>query len=247
MKSNLILLALALSLVFNFFFVAGYVQSRSRLARQAADTDVTALVASELGLDTAQSALLARLHLQGREDAEVYQDGVALFRQEMLDELNRDQQDAERLHEIVEQESELRRHWRLSAADHFRDFVESLTPQQRQGLRTRISRGAKQRARHEAMLRRFDANGDGRLDAKERATAREHLQKRRREREQRMGRRGQGGSAGDMPPRYSKTREQRLRREIMMRFDANGNGRIEPDERQAFVEWMRTAPRNGNP
>jgi Ca2+-binding EF-hand superfamily protein len=247
MKSQLILFGLALSLVFNIFCLAGYMRSRSRPAREAVDTDVTKLVAHELGLDSGQSELFARLHSQGREDAEVYQDGVALLRAQMLDELDGDQQGVERLHEIVEEESELRRDWRHSAANHFRDFVESLTPQQRQRLRTRISRADKQRTRHEAMLRRFDADGDGRLDAQERMTAREHMQQRRKEREQRWDPTGRDRPAGNRPDRGNRMREQRMRREIMMLFDADGNGRLDPQERKAFQEWMRTAPRNDQP
>ena len=242
MKTQLILLALALSLVFNIFFLAGYLKSR-RQVREAVETDVPKLVSHELGLDSRQSELFARLHSQGLEDADAYLDGVALLRAQMLDELNRDQQGGERIHEIVEEESELRRHWRHAAANHFHEFVESLTPEQRRGLRTRISRADKQRARHEAMLRRFDANGDGRLDEQERSSARQHMQKRRKDREPN----GRNGATGDRPGRRGRTREKGLRREIMMRFDANGNGRLEPQERQAFQEWMRTPPRNGHP
>ena len=60
MMRHLIWFVLALSLLFNLFFAAGFVQARARQA-EAAD-GVSSLVAKELNLDETQSEVFSRLH-----------------------------------------------------------------------------------------------------------------------------------------------------------------------------------------
>ncbi len=64
------------------------------------------------------------------------------------------------------------------------------------------------------MIKRFDADGDGTLDAQEREAARVFIDARREGREKR-------------------------RQELMERFDANQDGNLDPDERAAARDWMR--------
>ena len=189
MKQNLLLFALVLSGLFNVFFVAGYLKARAEAA-----PDVTVAVGRELGLDTAQAALFKQLRETGHADAELYQDSITLVRRELVDELNVDQ-DPERVAEIVDREADLRRQWRQAEARRFTDFVGSLEPQQRRALHSRMKHAVSNQERHEALLRRFDANCDGVLDEQERRAAREHMQTRRAERERR-GRNGFGGPPG---------------------------------------------------
>ena len=227
MEQQLIVFALALSGLFNVFFLVGYVQAgRAQASGRAAD--VTNVVADELGLDTAQSALFTELQTRGREDADVYESSLALVRQDFVEALNREQIDPARLQGIVDRESELRRQWRLAQADRLHDFVGSLTPSQRHKLMQRMHRSTMYERRRQEMLQRFDANDDGELDEQERTAAREHMQKRRAEREHR---RGQG-------PGEPRPRDRRLRMELMKRFDTDGDRQLDPDERQAIMRWL---------
>lgn len=199
MKQQLIFFALVLSVLFNVFFVAGYFN-----ARASADPDVTDVVGRELGLDTTQAALFKQLRETGRADAELYEDSISLVRRDLVDELNEPDHDPDRLAEIVEHEADLRRQWRLAEASRFADFVESLEPEQRRRLQNRLKHAAGKKERHAAMLRRFDANGDGMLDETERRAAREHMQARRAEREkQRRNGFGQPSSPDGRGPRRS--------------------------------------------
>ncbi len=233
MRQYLLLFALVLSGLFNVFFVAGYLKARAEAA-----PDVTAAVGRELGLSTTQAALFKQLRETGRADAELYEDSISLVRRELVDQLNSDH-DPERVAEIVDREADLRRQWRLAEARRFTDFVASLEPQQRRALLSRMKHAASKQERHEALVRRFDANGDGVLDEQERQTARMHMRARRAERE-RNGRNGFGGPPG-MDRRGSRPSgmDRRLRHELLKRFDADGDGRLDTEELEALLAWLR--------
>ncbi len=231
MKNQLIFLALILSVLFNVFFVVGYVQAR----RTRAVGDVTGRVVNELGLDTAQSKLFAELRSRDREDAEVYQDSLTLVRQELVEELNRLESNPQRLVGIIDQEAELHRQRRLAEAGSLNDFVASLTPDQRRKLMKRLSGATMHERRREEMLRRFDADGDGKIDEHERLAAREFMQTRRAQHEQRWGRPpGERGNRRGDP----RARENRMKMELWKRFDADGDGRLDVDERQTMMQWI---------
>ncbi len=237
MKRHLLLFALVLSGLFNVFFVAGYLKARAQVT-----PDVSAAVGRELSLDTTQTALFKQLRETGRADADLYQDSITLVRRELVDQLNDPDQDPDRLAEIVDREADLRRQWRLAEAKRFTDFVGSLEPRQRRMLLSRMTHATSKMKRHEALLQRFDANGDGVLDQRERQTAREHMQKRRAERE-RQGRNGVGGPPGmDRRGQRRGGMENRLRFELYKRFDANGDDRLDVQEQEAMLAWIRANP-----
>ena len=169
MSSKLLLLALVLSILFNVFFLAGYVQARREAARPTGQ--VTDVLSSELGLDAQQVALFSELRRSGREETRPYDDSLALVRQEMIDALEDDVAEADQLPELIEREAELQRDRRLLQADRLAEFVGALSPDQRQRLRGRLARGAGRHRMHREMIRRFDTDGDGMLDARERAAA----------------------------------------------------------------------------
>ncbi len=85
-----------------------------------------------------------------------------------------------------------------------------------------------QNADRRERMKRFDKDGDGRLNNKERQAAMKAL----------------GGSASDKRPDGTAAGRARNRGEFMKRFDKNGDGKIDETERKA----MRTAfaKRNGN-
>ncbi len=233
MKQNLLLFGLVLSGLFNVFFVAGYLKARAEAA-----PDVIAAVGSELGLDTTQAALFKQLREIGHADAELYRDSITLVRRELVDQLDSDH-DPQRVAEIVDREADLRRQWRLAEAMRFSDFVASLEPQQRQMLFSRMKHTASKQGRHEALLRRFDTNGDGVLDEQERQDARTHMRARRAERE-RHGRNGFGGPpAMDRRGSRPSGMDRRVRHELIKRFDANGNNRLDAQEPEALLAWIR--------
>ena len=104
---------------------------------------------------------------------------------------------------LVDRETDLRRRWRLSETDRFRDFVDALTPEQRRRMSRRLSRFTRERDRHDRRLRQFDTNQDGMIDDQERKAAREHMRSRRPEHDRRQ------------------RVERRLHMEIKMRFDVD--------------------------
>ena len=128
MMRHLIWFVLALSLLFNLFFAAGFVQARARQA-EAAD-GVSSLVAKELNLDETQSEVFSRLHSAMREDRNLYHDSMALARQELLSELGRGEPDLRRVRRIMGGMSELHQRQQQAGSRRFSEFIGVLSPQQ---------------------------------------------------------------------------------------------------------------------
>ncbi|MEE8154651.1 MAG: Spy/CpxP family protein refolding chaperone [Phycisphaerales bacterium] len=200
---------LALSLMFNAFFVLGSWQARGETGN---GERVTNLVAAELNLDESQSALFAELRRSMEADQHVYEEGLALLHEELINELSRDEPNLQGVRDLVDQEAELRQQRGRARSDRFNDFVRMLSPEQCRKLSRRVSHSRRGRAHRQAMLQKFDQDGDGRLNDLERAAAQEHIKERRKDYEQR-------------------------RRDMHERFDANGDGRIDDTERAAMREW----------
>jgi hypothetical protein len=211
-------LLLALSLLFNVFFLAGYFQARSAPVETAPANAET--VAHELNLDEKQAAVLSGCRASLGEEAPVYHNALALVAQEYRRELGSDEPDPTRLAELVEQEAEIHLQWRLAATDRLVQFIGSLRPEQRQHLVEASSRSPRHAARLERMLERFDADGNGVLDDAEAAAATEHLQEKRQEMDGR-------------------------RQRMMLRFDEDGDGELGPEEREAMRRHMKR--RRGGP
>ena len=201
---------LALSLMFNAFFVLGSWQARGETAN---GDRVTNLVAAELNLDESQSALFAELRRSMEVDQRVYEEGLALVHEELINELSRDEPNLQGVRELVDQEAELRQQRGRARSDRFNDFVRTLSPEQCRKLSRRVGHSRRGRAHWQEILRKFDQDGDGQLNDLERAAAQEHIKERRKDYEQR-------------------------RREMHERFDANGDGQIDDTERAAMREWM---------
>lgn len=79
----------------------------------------------------------------------------------------------------------------------------------------------KNKQRHEELIKRFDKNGDGKLDEAEKAAAHKAM------------RREGGGGQGD---RY---------KELLRRFDKNGDGRLDDAERAEAEKARELVERNG--
>ena len=104
---------------------------------------------------------------------------------------------------------------------------------------------AQRRAR---ILERFDQNGNGKLDPDERAAAIKELQSRRNDQ---RGKPGQGksdqGKSDRGKSRQGQSRQGKSdqgksgdrRSQILEEFDKNGNGQLDPEEKQAAIKAMR--------
>ena len=201
---------LALSLMFNAFFVLGSWRARGETANGDRATN---LVSADLNLDESQSALFAELRRSMEVDQREFEEGLALVQEELINELSRDEPNLPGVRDLVDQEMELRQQRGRARSDRFNDFVRTLSPEQCRKLSRRVSHSRRGRARWQAMIQRFDSDGDGQLNDEERAAAQEHIKERRKDHEQR-------------------------RREMLERFDANGDGQIDETEHAAMREWM---------
>ncbi|MCA9291942.1 MAG: hypothetical protein KDA25_12490 [Phycisphaerales bacterium] len=212
MKQGLLWFALALSVLFNVFFAAGYLASQAQAAKTDEVTqDVAARVASELHLTDDQRSVYEELRTEmDAEDAE-YREAVALMRQELNAEFSRDKPDIARIQTTMQREAQLRHQRRLKAMERFGEFADILSSDQFQVLSRLAGRPGPDRGR---MYQQFDADGDGRLDETERAAARQAME-------------------GMLE------REEARRREMLTRFDADGDGFLDEVERRALRESQR--------
>lgn len=83
--------------------------------------------------------------------------------------------------------------------------------------------GAKKRGKKEALLKKFDKDGDGKLSDQERAAAKELKAKRR-------GEEGRGG---------------KLRGKILRRFDQDGDRKLGDAEREALRKFLDSRHKKG--
>ena len=208
MKRNLMWLALAMSVLFNVFFVVGFARARAQLDLVESSNGASRVVASELDLNDEQRAVFSRLRAGMRDEMVAYRDEVALTPTELAAELGKEKPDLERVRNLVARKADLDRQRQLIAVRRFGEFVDVLSPEQCRRLSSRVRHGPLGAGRHARLLERFDADGDGELNEQERAVASERMESWRRAREER-------------------------RQKMLERFDANGNGHLDPEERDA--------------
>ena len=247
LKSGAVLLLLAISLLFNFFFALGLMQARL-IAPSAGEVVLTEddgtartdeavrLVGESLELDSAQRDVFASLHRSVMEDRTDVRRSESLLRQQLLEELRRDDIDPQKVRDLVLRQLEADRRHRAFAAQRFAEFLGTLDPEQRHRMRRDVEhlvmpprgrppRDGEDRPRRGAqngdrdgsprlLIEQFDRDGDGRLNETERSEAEGFLDERRREREMR-------------------------RADIMRRFDLDGDGRLGAEERQAMQRWLQ--------
>ncbi|MFN0069688.1 MAG: EF-hand domain-containing protein [Limisphaerales bacterium] len=97
-----------------------------------------------------------------------------------------------------------------------------------------------------AMLERFDANKDGRLDETERAAAREAMKEQAAERRQealaKFDKDGDGKLSDDEKAAAKEAMKERAgerRQELLAKFDKDGDGKMSDDEKAAAREAMK--------
>jgi Ca2+-binding EF-hand superfamily protein len=91
------------------------------------------------------------------------------------------------------------------------------------------------------LLKRFDANNDGELDADERAQMARFLQQQQQQMQQQRGRAGFG------PPPAAERASKLDQSALLERFDTDKNGQLDAQERQAALEQIRQRLANTKP
>jgi Spy/CpxP family protein refolding chaperone len=218
MKIRILIAFLALSVVFNIFFVAGAIQkNRPRLKDPIAEIT---RVANELSLNDQQSGRLEELLASYRADTELLRGELHEVRDAIGAEMASDTPDGTALRKLMERESTLISKRREAAQQHFGHFVDLLTPEQRHdlGQRMRPPHGHGQGKDHSNRalargLERFDADGDGELNASERAEAQHAIELRR----------GQQSTWRD---------------EMRVKFDEDQDGHLDATEREKMRAWL---------
>ncbi|MCP3905998.1 MAG: hypothetical protein GY715_20430 [Planctomycetes bacterium] len=225
MKRNLLLLTLALSLLFNVFFAVGYVRAKMQAKlNEDAPNRVSRDVARELELDDGQREVFRQLRQRIGEETAVYDEGLALAREEMMTELERSEADLDRIDEISERMAELHREKRLASVDVYEEFKKVLSPRQRERLTHHMQRGPRHQGPPRDFLRRYDHDANGKLDEAERAEYER-----------------------DRAERLEQWREKRelRRREMLDRYDTNGDGELDEQERELIPPEERRRGRRG--
>lgn len=220
MRRHLIWFLLALSVLFNVFFLVGYSNARARVIQAPASGDVSGRrIAAALELDESQQAVFDQLHQSMQDESQSLRDAMVLARQQLADELDRPEPDIECVRATVEQISQLQQQHRAAALARFSTFMGCLSDDQYRKLGRRMGAPGHRnpRDRHRMPLKRFDIDNNGVLDAEERAQAEVHMEARRQERQQRH-------------------------RELEERFDVNRDGRLDEQERQELRKWLGANP-----
>jgi Spy/CpxP family protein refolding chaperone len=212
-RRSAVWLLLALSVLFNVFFAAGFLRARAVLERSGASNGVSRQVAAELQLDDTQRRIFSDLRTGLSEELSVYRQSIEQADQKLLEELSRERPDLEQVRAIMESRADLERQQRMASLQRFSEFLGVLSPEQCGKLSSRARRGHRGhrgRGIPPKVLKQFDADGDGALNEQERAAAQEHWQKER----------------------------HRRRKEMLERFDEDGDGRLSREERAALRQWM---------
>lgn len=236
MSSRILLILLTISLVFNLAVLIGYMQSKattpteqtsspqSSHATPVAQRPSLERLARELRLNEQQTSAFRELLARQQQQAIVFNDSLAMLRQELREELRKAEPDLSRVRAVLDQESGMNRQRRLADAELYGEFVNLLNPDQRQRLSEREANSVRQSSTQRPtnatppdMLRRFDRNSNGRLDPDEAREARQYLQSRRRE---------LAPKAAAMPP-------------LWPWFDRNSDGELDDIERAAMAQFLR--------
>jgi len=241
-----------LSAVFNFTFAGGLLTAEPEPDESDGQAAVEQ-VAEELGLDETQQERFAKLRDESREAVEKLSQAIALARQEVYDEVHGDSPDDERIAELETELAELHAKMQRVRMDHFHRFLDTLSPEQRHKIIGRM-RGRKTFRRHwEPVLRRFDEDGDGDLNERERRKAHQRLMNHAPLSGDARGGAPEGppppGGRRPHPPTQGGRRGERprgvddspevFRAAVLKRFDVNGDGTLDPAERQAALRATR--------
>jgi len=220
MMRSLTTMTLALSLLFNVFFLSGYLKARNALTRPSALSaeNVNLRITENLNLDEHQATAYAQLHDSFRQDIALFDESIRAVRGNMTEQLRRDHPDFDLLQQLVKQEAGLQQERRLAGSHRFNHFVELLSPEQCRQLVDVMDRqrrgGSLIHDSRESIIARFDTNKDGHLDELERQQAETAIK------QDRLDRKSE-------------------RENLRARFDQDGDGILDQEERKSMGEFLR--------
>ena len=176
---------LLVSAVFNVAFIVGYLTSRTSPETLATTEKVTEVVADDLELDKKQREAFLSLYEKSREESAKLREAIRVTRESLMTEMGNPSPDQERIQTLQNELSELHGAYREASLKHYKEFMDTLRPEQRKHVTERVERHERRHRRgpfpppwmHGKTLERFDANRDGELDEGERATMREAMVK----------------------------------------------------------------------
>ncbi|MFO0829153.1 MAG: periplasmic heavy metal sensor [Phycisphaerales bacterium] len=224
---------LVLSLVFNAAVLAGFMSGAGRRPPlHPPPPPEVARALQSLNLSDAQRAAIDAIREETRKAMDAFDDEAQLLDQMLNDELAKDAPSGERIRETLDRQAELQRDRRRTQVDSFERFHAQLTPEQRRTLREELERARTDRPRPDGPppIRRFDADGDGRLNDSEQRAAREALDARREALHLPPGPRGPLGAREPRPA------------PLWAYFDRDGDGRLSDAERAERDEFVKTHP-----
>lgn len=243
MTRSIVWFLLVLSLLFNVFFVFGYMRAKASSQLPNGDITeanrVTEFVSNELKLDDKQREVFSKL----RREMRVFNESIALSDQELLNELEKESPDLSTIRQMVVEQTDLNNQRRVERSQRFNDFLKTLSPDQCKRLSDRVGRSRHGRGRFQRMLKMFDENKNGKLDEDEmvkakaaHSTWREKWQKEREKRRTEMREQYDANGDGDID-------QQEWGAMILERYDANGNGELDKVEIGAMRAMRENGPR----
>jgi Spy/CpxP family protein refolding chaperone len=130
-KQKLLIFLLVVSFCFNFFFLAGYWKIRINIARLRVPEFRVRLIGKHLDLTADQTNRALELTTELKEYRQNSQDKYAGEINEFWYELQKQNPDYERVHELIDLALAERQKFVELAAENAQEFMKTLTPQQR--------------------------------------------------------------------------------------------------------------------
>jgi Spy/CpxP family protein refolding chaperone len=175
--SKLAAVALAVSLAFNAMFAVGYFTARTTASPERDGNGTTDAVAEKLGLNDAQRHKLRALRKEYQAKSQELLQAAQLAQEQLWLKSCDPDADPEQLQQLRNDLFEIHHARRELELAQFGDFLELLTPDQRERVHQRLRRP--HRPPHWGPpMRRFDENQDGVLAPEERERALHHMRER---------------------------------------------------------------------
>jgi len=211
---------LMLSITFNVFFAGGFLQAQYAGPKPETREPVS-MVADRLGLSEEQKQNFARLREDMATRVRQTREATAAARQELWSHLSSGTAEPHKIRDLMEFEADQNRQLRLQMLDHVRQFMQTLTPDQRAALLKAFQNRGFAVPSGQRPGDRPDATGAGKAADPQRAAVRDRFQGRWNE-------------------------WQHSRQHMLERFDTDGDGKLSEQERAEAMKSMQEWKANGH-